>query len=86
VAEQLQIAHKVREALVREGLLSPGPDQSIPVRYRPDPHTCILGFLDIYPMEVDGDTEHYSMAFRAAPLHGEQPRFDLTVTPQEVQP
>jgi hypothetical protein len=83
VPEPLDIRDKVREALRREGLLPPAPDQSIPVRYWPTSSLCVLGYLDIYRGERDGDTEQFSMTFREAPLHGEQPRFDLAFTPEQ---
>lgn len=53
----------------------------IPVRYWPDPHTMLLGYLDVGEAQAAGDTVSYSMTFRAAPLFGDKPRYDVRITP-----
>ena len=71
------ISNIVRVALQREGLIDRDPDRAIPVRYWPDENTIILGYLDMYEKQADDGTLKYDMTFRASPLHGEPPKYDL---------
>jgi len=57
--------------------------EAIPVRYWPDENTCVLGYLDITNTAPEGAAPLYDIQFRAAPLHGEQPRYDLKFQPKE---
>ncbi|MEV4155436.1 hypothetical protein AB0J48_20640 [Nocardia salmonicida] len=60
----------------------------IPVRYRPNPNTVILGHLTIGEPTVEGDLVRYDATFTMGPLHGEQPVYDLRITPpptEEIQ-
>lgn len=59
------------------------PARRIPARFWPDPHTFILGHLAVSEPTIDGDLARYSATFTPGPLYGEQPRYDLRVTPAE---
>lgn len=71
------ISDIVRVALQREGLIERDPDRTIPVRYWPNENTMVLGYLDMYEKPTDDGTLKYDMTFRASPLHGEPPKYDL---------
>ncbi|AHH16567.1 hypothetical protein NONO_c17670 [Nocardia nova SH22a] len=76
------ITNLIRDALERDGLLpapiNREPTRSVPVRYWPNPDMAVTGYLDIYT----GDTN--DLTFRAAPLHGQKPVYDLRVKAQEA--
>ena len=58
------------------------PARRIPVRFRPNPHTVILGHLTLGGPIHEGDVVRYDATFTAGPLHGERPLYDLRVEPK----
>ncbi|MFD3748360.1 hypothetical protein [Nocardia sp. NPDC058633] len=59
------------------------PARRIPVRYWPSPNAVIFGHLTLGESTAEGDVTRYAATFTAGPLHGEQPVYDLHITPKE---
>lgn len=58
------------------------PARRIPVRFRPNPHTVVLGHLALGEPVTEGAVVRYDATFTPGPLHGEQPLYDLRVEPK----
>lgn len=60
------------------------PARRLPARFWPDPHTVVYGHLTLGEPTDEGAVVRYAATFTPGPLNGEQPVYDLRVTPKEA--